>query len=586
MSQQRTHLETPSQSCDIVMKGGITSGVVYPLALVALSKKYRLANIGGTSAGAIAAAAAAAAEYGRHVNGAGFDRLAKIPAEVGPHLLSLFQPTPVLKPLFNIFVATLKAKTNVGRLAAFVAAAIGGYLTSAFLGALPGIIVTAIAIIHADAGTIAFGLLLALVGLVLTLIMRLKRAVTSELADNDFGICPGIRQLRCMPEAFTDWLARLIEEAAGHQAAGRPLTFGDLLKPPDSAEQIHLKMVTTSLAEGRPYTLPMETGRFFFKREEWERLFPAQIIEFLVKTCKPFTPTEGVQGEFYCFPSEDQLPLIVAARMSLSFPFLISAVPLWTRDFLMKDGEKQKLRRCLFSDGGLSSNFPIQFFDHLLPNSPTFAISLDDFDPLRTRDLVWLPQLAVSGAALPLQSFEGLFGFIGQLFYSAKDWRDNLQSTLSGYRERIVHVVLKPEEGGLNLTMSKETIDALVERGKEAGEKLCNEFDMNEHRWRRFLVSMARMEETLDEVAAAYAHVPGRFGDFLTDYVLKHAPYRVPKSPGKPPPYSQDTKAQVDEMLKRAVELVDLGAKWRKEPTIRDGVIPKPVTDLRITPRY
>jgi Patatin-like phospholipase len=106
MSPQRTHLETPSQSCDIVMKGGITSGVVYPLALVALSKKYRLANIGGTSAGAIAAAAAAAAEYGRHVDGAGFDRLAKIPAEVGPHLLSLFQPTPVLKPLFNIFVAT------------------------------------------------------------------------------------------------------------------------------------------------------------------------------------------------------------------------------------------------------------------------------------------------------------------------------------------------------------------------------------------------------------------------------------------------------------------------------------------------
>src|SRR5215469_12391886 len=102
----------PAQACDIVMKGGITSGVVYPLALVELSKKYRFANIGGTSAGAIAAAAAAAGEYGRGEAGAGFERLAKIPQEVGTNLLSMFQPEPVLKPLFNIFIAALNAKSK------------------------------------------------------------------------------------------------------------------------------------------------------------------------------------------------------------------------------------------------------------------------------------------------------------------------------------------------------------------------------------------------------------------------------------------------------------------------------------------
>ena len=48
--------------CDIVMTGGITSGVVCPLAVVELSKTYRSRNIGGTSAGAIATAAA---ELGR-----------------------------------------------------------------------------------------------------------------------------------------------------------------------------------------------------------------------------------------------------------------------------------------------------------------------------------------------------------------------------------------------------------------------------------------------------------------------------------------------------------------------------------------
>jgi Patatin-like phospholipase len=50
---------TPSLDCDIVMKGGITSGVIYPLAVCQLAKTYRLRSVGGASAGAIAAAAAA-----------------------------------------------------------------------------------------------------------------------------------------------------------------------------------------------------------------------------------------------------------------------------------------------------------------------------------------------------------------------------------------------------------------------------------------------------------------------------------------------------------------------------------------------
>jgi hypothetical protein len=273
--------------------------------------------------------------------------------------------------------------------------------------------------------------------------------------------------------------------------------------------------------------------------------------------------------------------------MSLSFPGLISAVPLWTRDFtLIEEDERNKLRRCLFTDGGLSSNFPIHFFDHLLPNSPTFAISLDDFDSRRNRDNVWLPQTAASGGPIPILPFSGLGGFLTRLLYSAKDWQDNLQSTLPGYRERIVHVVLRPDQGGLNLTMSQATIQQLVDYGKQAGTMLRDDFDLDEHRWRRFLVSMARMEETLDEVAASYEQVPGRFGDFLNDYVQNQAPYRQPPTGKEHPSYSQDTKARVDEMLKRATELVELGWKWRADPTIRGGAIPRPATHLRITPKY
>ncbi|MBV9455553.1 MAG: patatin-like phospholipase family protein [Rubrobacter sp.] len=48
--------------CDLVMKGGITSGVVYPQAILKLAKEYRFRSLGGGSVGAIAAALTAAAE--------------------------------------------------------------------------------------------------------------------------------------------------------------------------------------------------------------------------------------------------------------------------------------------------------------------------------------------------------------------------------------------------------------------------------------------------------------------------------------------------------------------------------------------
>jgi hypothetical protein len=96
---QDSDFANPKLFCDVIMKGGITSGVIYPLALAELAKRYRFTNIGGTSAGAIAAAAA---EYGRNVPGKGFLRLTTLPAEAGAILFTLFQPTATVKPLFNI----------------------------------------------------------------------------------------------------------------------------------------------------------------------------------------------------------------------------------------------------------------------------------------------------------------------------------------------------------------------------------------------------------------------------------------------------------------------------------------------------
>jgi hypothetical protein len=88
------------QDCDVIMKGGVTSGIVYRDAILELSKKYRFRSIGGTSVGAIAAAITAAAEYNRAAGG--FATIAGIPGEMREHLPTLFQTSPEARTAFAL----------------------------------------------------------------------------------------------------------------------------------------------------------------------------------------------------------------------------------------------------------------------------------------------------------------------------------------------------------------------------------------------------------------------------------------------------------------------------------------------------
>src|SRR5207247_8990138 len=111
---------------------------------------------------------------------------------------------------------------------------------------------------------------------------------------------------------------------------GLAISFDDLAATPDGSPADQLAMITTSLMEKRPYTLPMpEDHRFVFEKSEWERIFPSGVMAFLTSQCDRFIPPAGEAGEYYHFPDPARLPLIVGARMSLSFPLLISGVPLW-----------------------------------------------------------------------------------------------------------------------------------------------------------------------------------------------------------------------------------------------------------------
>lgn len=104
----------PERNCDVVMKGGITSGIVYPEAIHELSRRYRFRSVGGTSAGAIAAAGTASAEVGRRRGDAtAFNRFATLPMQLSEpvrpggssRLFSLFQPQAATAPIYHSFVA-------------------------------------------------------------------------------------------------------------------------------------------------------------------------------------------------------------------------------------------------------------------------------------------------------------------------------------------------------------------------------------------------------------------------------------------------------------------------------------------------
>ncbi|THK36635.1 RpoH suppressor [Ensifer sp. MPMI2T] len=506
----------PESSCDLVMKGGITSGVVYPKAVVKLSQKYRFRNIGGTSAGAIAAVVTAAAEYGR--TDGGFDKIEGLPKQLSATLLEKFQPHPELRPVFNLMLAAM-SKGPAGTILTLLK----GYLWPALVGLIPAVLVALMipfvwhSTLAAILAVMLFVFLLVLFP-VATAAFVAARDVVRRLPEADYGLCNGMTQPYTPPghPALTEWLADTIDLVAGH-STGAPLGIKDL-----ELRGITVRTVTTDITSHRPYVLPMENNLHYFSEREFRGLFPGRVVDAMLTT-----PKQG-STDLYPFKIEN-LPLVVVARMSLSFPALISAVPLYRNDYtLVGVDDQHKLVRCMFSDGGLSSNFPVHFFDRFLPSRPTFGISLGEYNPKQEKPgsagetRVVLPTKATQGQLLPTRGFSGLIGFVFALFDSAKDWQDSLQSILAGYRERIATVSLKKEEGGLNLEMPPARITQLTNFGEMAGDLINSNFDLNEHKWRRYLVEVRALEEMLRDFSNAYAETPepGSLGysAIATDY--------------------------------------------------------------------
>lgn len=658
LSQPGEYLH-PKRNCDVVMKGGITSGVVYPLAVCELATEFRFRNVGGTSAGAIAAAASAAAEYGRLAEesngsrrpGQGFAGLAAMQQWLAEdsNLTDLFQPNKSTAGIFDLLLAFIaKPQGWDGKLTKWVLvlwqllrvglSGVAGLVVLATV--LPGLSVL-VALEWAPGelwlsgavllvGTVAFlvGLLqlfrnriesagLALVvwaglmwwmyqvfdvawghwaasvgwlltagGVVLGLLVSIAATTVKALPDNNFGLTTGSPEQRPgRPVPMSDWLSGQINSLAGRDGDGRPLTFGDLWAGPrdnaPAAEEwteiacapaINLEMLTTCLSEGRPYRMPRDfRSAYYFRPTELKRYLPDHVVEYLCANPSPAEDEEEearrerIRTEFgmYALPEARNLPVILATRMSLSFPGLISAVPLYAVDYSYRVetpdpvGDQTDARaaanatlvpeRTWFSDGGISSNFPVSFFDQLLPRWPTFGINLRKFHPAHPKMTeppvneachVYLPRDNNEGilawrTRFPRRGLGAIFGFASSILDTMQNWADNNHLQVPGFRDRIAHVSHDGSEGGMNLSMPQETLNALSERGRLAGARLARYYttepvegeptdcvrdesdppgprtvSWSNHRWVRLRTTLAVLERSMLGLHSAYEGDP------------------------------------------------------------------------------
>jgi hypothetical protein len=289
----------------------------------------------------------------------------------------------------------------------------------------------------------------------------------------------------------------------------------------------------------RPFRLPFHADdpSFFFCVEEFRELFPGDVVDALVEAgnAELAEPAEelaarlraragrvviatraarergGAEPTFVPFPRGRGLPVVVAARMSLSFPLLVSAIPLWGVDWTRKENQGSgapRLERVWFSDGGICSNIPIHFFDAALPTRPTFAIDLREEHPDHPVG-AWLPRNNASGVAqrwtrLP-EGRGGVVSFLATIVRTMQTWVDETQLVAPGFRDRIAHVSHTSAEGGLNLDMRPDVIEALADRGAAAGILLRDRFSWSNHLWVRFRTLANVLQRFLGPAWRAYA---------------------------------------------------------------------------------
>lgn len=610
--------------CDLVMKGGVASGVAYPTAIAELSCHYRFQSIGGTSVGAIAAAITAAAEYQRRQTDslAGFALLKDLPTELGrpvesggSKLLSLFQPQPALRRLYSVLLAGLNRETTPSRIVHILIGFMKAYWQATLLTAgIIGLVAwgltryygRSVGYVYIDDWL--YGFLLAVLFFALIapwpIGIWFYRDVTRRLVEKGLGLCTGLTTDK-RNEALTPWLHGHIQRAAGRRITDPPLTFEDLwhAEGSDGSEprSIDLQVFSTNLSHGRPYIFPLaDNEELYFTKADMENYLPNDIVEYLTEH-SPSKQKTNDEKEYLRLPPSKHFPVLLAARLSMSFPFLFTPIPFYCCVSPTAVSGDKAFLKCWFSDGGISSNFPIHLFDGLLPRWPTFGLTLEP--KLDGQDDISIAKNYSDGYEeysnyLPdkveREKDAGTLGwFISAIVGAMQNWNDISLTRMPGVRDRVAKIRLSDTEGGLNLNMNKDEITAVADRGKSAILQLASKFNRpqngsaitgwDEHRFVRLHVLLNMLAARSPGVISAVS-LNGQGNPYATNFMTLLTSIQTNMQGPYPPGYPhQMTKQNCIDLDNFVSELVRLAQKIQPLNTsIPFTSIPIP--ELRVRP--
>jgi hypothetical protein len=221
-------------------------------------------------------------------------------------------------------------------------------------------------------------------------------------------------------------------------------------------------------------------------------------------------------------------------------------------------------------------------------------------------DKVWMPSTNSTGiaSAARFNMFDDLGGFFSALFDTARNWADTELVAMPRYRDRVVHVKLAENEGGLNLNMRSDLITKLGVRGERAGELLAGRFaptptghdtlkdpktgadvvlTWDNHRWIRYRTFMAGFELVARRFQATWKNAAGQKPWRSYGELLSRGEHEAPASYPLHRPDQQDLAVKVTNDM---VTFVNgwAGADETFDRARNPGRSPRPKPVLRMVP--
>ncbi len=437
--------------------------------------------------------------------------------------------TPAQQALLDVTSAAPAPRPGLPRLAAS--------------SALVGVALLVLAGPRALLAGVPVALALAVVVVALLAVPALR--VLGDVRARGYGLLGGASTTPGAPRPLVTWLDETLSELAGQP--GRSLTFGDLwwgdgaCDPAATTDpqrrRVNLELVCSDLTAQRALRFPLTADPLHVQHDDLVPLVGPDLAARLcpAATAVPTRTADGTPLVLHPLPAPGEVPVVLAVRTSLAVPGLFTAVrvyrlrpPAPVRDDLgaglgsttgpLTWPPFTEAVPAWLSDGGITSNFPVELFDTLLPQWPTLGLEHGPHPEGFEHQDVWLPR--DWEAPLPPSRPVGAsaLGLLGAVLDTARSWRDRANTASPATRGRVAWVREHPGEGGANLDAGRDVVASLGLRGALAGARLRQRYrtggagpspSWSRDRWLRLRVAVAALEAQRARTAPTVAaYVP------------------------------------------------------------------------------